>query len=66
MRLLASGSRNQKANKSSEPQNGLGWTDLKAHAAPTPAVGRAALHQLRLPRAPSNLALSTSRDGANA
>jgi len=30
-----------------------------------PAVGRAAPHQLRLPRAPSsNLALSTSRDGA--
>ena len=28
------------------------------------AVGRAAPHQLRLPRAPSNLALSASRDGA--
>jgi len=27
-------------------------------------VGRAAPHQLRLPRAPSNLALSASRDGA--
>ena len=34
------------------------------HPAPTPAMGRAAPHQLRLPRAPSNLALSTSRDGA--
>ena len=29
-----------------------------------PAMGRAAPHQLRLPRAPSNLALSASRDGA--
>jgi len=28
------------------------------------AMGRAAPHQLGLPRAPSNLALSTSRDGA--
>ena len=37
--------------------------DLKAHAAPTPAIGRAAPHQLRLHRAPSDLALSTSRDG---
>ena len=38
--------------------------DLKAHPAPNPAVGRAAPHQLRLPRAPSNLALSASRDVA--
>ena len=37
--------------------------DLKAHPAPGPAVGRAAAHQLRLPRVPSNLALSASRDG---
>jgi len=29
----------------------------------TPVVGRAATQQLRLPRAPPNLALSTSRDG---
>jgi len=29
-----------------------------------PAMGRAAPHQLRLLRAQSNLALSTSRDGA--
>ena len=36
--------------------------ELKAHTAPTPAMGRAAPHQLRLPRAPSNLALSASRD----
>jgi len=28
------------------------------------AVGRAATHRIRLPRAASNLALSTSRDGA--
>jgi len=38
--------------------------DLDAHTAPTPAVGRAAPHQLRLLRAPSNVALSASRDGA--
>ena len=40
------------------------WTgrNLKAHPAPTPAIGRAV--PLRLPRAPSNLALSASRDGA--
>jgi len=31
--------------------------NLKAHPAPAPAVGRAAPHHLRLPRAPSNLAL---------
>jgi len=37
--------------------------DLKAHAAPTPAIGRTAPHQLRLHRAPSDLALSTSRYG---
>jgi len=30
-----------------------------------PAVGRAATHQLRLPWAPSKLALSASRDGAS-
>ena len=29
------------------------------------AVSRTATHQLRLPRAPSNLALTTSRDGAH-
>jgi len=38
----------------------LAGRDLRAHAAPTPAMSRAAPHQLRLPRAPSNLA---SRDG---
>jgi len=42
-------------------------SDLKDLWVPTPylppAMGRAAPHQLRLPRAPSNLALSTSRDG---
>jgi len=38
--------------------------DLKAHPAPTPAVGRAAPHQLRLPTAPSKLVLSASRHGA--
>jgi len=38
--------------------------NLKAYPAPPRAMGRAAPHQLRLPRAPSNLALSASRDGA--
>jgi len=38
--------------------------DLKDHLAPTPAMGRAAPPQLRLPSAPSHLALSASRDGA--
>jgi len=39
--------------------------DLKVHPVPAPCVvGRAATHQIRLPRAPSNLALDTSRDGA--
>jgi len=39
--------------------------DLKDHLLPTlPATGTAAPHQLRLLRAPSILALSTSRDGA--
>jgi len=44
----------------------MGWfgRDLTGHPAPHPAVGRAAPHQFRLPRAPSKLALSTSRDGA--
>jgi len=37
---------------------------FRAHAAATPAIGRAAPPQLRLPRAPSNLAVSASRDGA--
>jgi len=40
----------------------VGW-ELKAQLAPTPSVGRAVPHQLRLPRAPSKLALSASRDG---
>ena len=47
-----------------ESQNGLGGRDLTDHPAPTPTMGRAAPHQLRLPRAPSNLALNASRDGA--
>jgi len=39
--------------------------DLKDLLFSTPAMGRAAPHQLRLLMAPSNLALSTSRDGAS-
>jgi len=38
--------------------------DFKALPAPTPCHGLVVPHQLRLPRSPSNLALSTSRDGA--
>jgi len=39
---------------------------LKTHPAPTPSHGgRAVPHQLRLSRAPSNLALNYSRDGAS-
>jgi len=36
--------------------------DFKDHPAPTSCHGRAAPHQLRLLRAPSNLALNASRD----
>lgn len=44
----------------------MSWVgrDLKAHTAQPAALGRAASHQLILPRAPSNSAWSTSRDGA--
>jgi len=42
---------------------GLGGT-LKPMQCQPPAVGRAATHRIRLPRAASNLALSASRDGA--
>ena len=38
--------------------------NLKAHSDPGSCRGLAAPHQLRLPRAPSSLAWSTSRDGA--
>jgi len=38
--------------------------DLKAPPIPTPCHGQGCLHQLRLPRAPSNLALNIARDGA--
>jgi len=37
---------------------------LKYHPFPTLCHGLLATHWLRLPRAPSSLALSTSRDGA--
>ena len=36
-----------------ESQDGSDWSDPTVHSAPTPAVGRAAPHQLRLPRAHS-------------
>ena len=53
------------AMKIMESQNGLGWKGPPSPPTPTPAMGRAAPQQLRLPRAPSNLALSASRDGAS-
>jgi len=42
----------------------MGWVgrDFKAHPTPAPCHGLAALHQIRLPRAPYNLALVTFRD----
>ena len=44
------------------------WLELERNSKPTQAqphaMGRAAPHQLRLPGAPSNLALSASRDRA--
>ena len=48
----------------------MAWVgrDLKDHESPTPLLGRATnlpLYQTRLPRASSNLALNTSRDGAS-
>ena len=38
--------------------------DLKAHPAPTPCCGQGCHPAAQLPRAPSNLALSASMDGA--
>jgi len=38
--------------------------NLKDHLVLSPDVGRAATQQMRLPRAPSNLAFNISRDGA--
>ena len=38
---------------------------LKLTQSQSPPVDSAATHQFSLPRAPSNLALSTSRDGAS-
>jgi len=46
----------------------MAWVgrDLKDHESPTPLTGRATnlpIYKTRLPRAPSSLALNTSRDG---
>jgi len=35
--------------------------DLKAHPVPTPCNGQGCLHQIRLQRAPSNLALNSEK-----
>ena len=50
--------------------HGMAWVgrDLKDHESPTPLPGRATslpIYSTRLPRAPSNLALNTSRDRAS-
>ena len=44
----------------------MAWVgrDLKAHPVPTPLPQSVCPHQIRLPRAPSILALNASRDGA--
>jgi len=48
-----------------ESQNGLGCNGPQRALSSNPtAMGRAACHHIRLPRAPSNLALNASRDGA--
>jgi len=39
--------------------------DLKAHSVPTPLPWAGCPYKLMLPRAPSNLALNISRDGAS-
>jgi len=44
-------------------QNGLEGI-LKLIQFQAPAMGRVAIHQFRLPRAPSNLTLGVSKDGA--
>jgi len=46
----------------------MSWAgrDLKAHPAPTPCHGQRFPYQLRLPRAPSNLALSLQGWGITA
>jgi len=38
--------------------------DFKDYLVPTPAMGRDTFHQTRLLKAPSSLALNTSREGA--
>ena len=44
-----------------ESQNGVGWKGpFRSSSSNSPAMSRVATQQLRLPRAPSNLALSTS------
>ena len=44
----------------------MAWAgkDLKTHPIPVPCCGQGCHHQLMLPRAPSNLVLNTSTDGA--
>ena len=47
-----------------ESQNGLSWKG-RQHSSKPPAMGRDSSPQIKLPRAPSNLASNTSGDGAS-
>lgn len=46
-----------------ESQNGLDWKGPQISSSIPLAIGRDATHYIRLPRALSNLAFNTSRDG---
>ena len=49
-----------------ESQNGLGWKrSQRWSVSNSPAMSRAATHQIKLPRSPSKLDLNTSRDAAS-
>ena len=52
-------------NQTSTINHGMVWVgkDLKAHPAPSHAMGRDTSHQTRIPETPS-MALGASRDGA--
>jgi len=45
-------------------QHGLAWKGPHSPLSPNPCQGQGCPYQLRLPRAPSSLALRASRDGA--
>ena len=49
----------------SQNQNGLGWKGPGSSCSSNPCCGLSASPQPRLPKAPSNLALGTTRNGAS-